>query len=166
MKKSKKSIVIAIMVIVLIVVIGIIALINMSEREGITWCTPRPSSMAVYGNMLDTTGAEKHTIYGKTVDVCCYEGVIQYQEEEWVQSQDKAMIQFGKLGEGKGQGKMKYCLGTVATEEYQIGWAYNEEKGQWLKYKEGHSTKDDVWEACTKIFDHEGNVVEEFCYQP
>jgi len=83
------------------------------------------------------TGMEKHTINGKTIDLCC-------SEIEWVE-------------EGKAR-KMKTCGSEY--DDYVLMFGYSEERGTWVKAMETYPEGDNI---CTRWFDEEGNVEMESC---
>ena len=95
----------------------------------------------IAGQKYTITGVEKHTVAGKSMNLCCSEiDVTEITEEGF---------------------KMKTCSDMVTGGDYGITWMANKETGwEYAKYMEMYLQNG---RDCTKQFDPEGNVVAEAC---
>jgi len=101
------------------------------------WCNERAAAYIVAKSGADAkTGIEKHTINGKTVDLCCIEAT----------AEESAI--------------MKMCFSK--DREYTVSFGYDEETGKMYKSMEVYPEGD---KHCTRAFNPDGTVVYEGCVQ-
>lgn len=101
------------------------------------WCAVGTYVTTPEGTMR-VTGIEKHTINGKSVNLCCTE--IEGSDEE------------------VGTVKIKTCYSK--DNDYGLMFGYTEERGTWVKTMETYPEGDNI---CMRMFDEEGNVMMEGC---
>ena len=100
------------------------------------WCDVG-SYVTLPGYKMKVTGIEKHTIEGKTMDMCCHE--------------------IEASGDGEVV-KSKSCMDYESI--YMISWVYYEEKGKYVKATE---TFPKDGKSCVRAYDVEGEITMEVC---
>lgn len=94
----------------------------------------------VAGAKYKITGVEKHTLAGKTMDLCCSE------------------VEVEVTGEAQ---KIKNCADMTNMSDYIITWQSNEETNR--EYKKVMEVYQQGDQQCQKIFDPQENALSESC---